>query len=320
MAFAATVAAGCGGELPRAAEPAHSPKLREMPTGKLLAVGNRPEGLVVDPLNRLLAVALRDPDRLALLDLGSGRVVDRVPLPASARHLSLARPGGPVLVPAERADKLVRVFLPGGRKTAVAVGAHPHDAATAAGVDFVADEFGDSVSVVRGNRTAGTLEAPVQPGGIVAAGRYIALIAVRERVLATYEAKTRRLLGALDAGEGPTHIVACGERAFVADTEGEKILEFRIGPSTRLIGSTDSPGAPYGIAADCARQNLWVTATARNSAVAYRMTRPGLRRLAEFPTVRQPNSIAVDPRSGEAFVSASLGNVVQRIVPAGMRR
>lgn len=317
LSLAAALVAGCGSDLPRAAEPAQSPKLRQAPSGELLAVGNRPEGLVVDPVTGLLAVAVREPDQLVLLDLDTGRVVDRVPLPASARHLALARPGGPVLVPAERADELVRVSLPGGRTTRVGVGPHPHDAASAAGAVFVADEFGDSVSVVRGNRVGTTLEAPVQPGGLVRAGPFVALVAVRKRVLATYDARARRLLGEIDAGVGPTHIVACGDRAFVADTQGNRILEFRISSSTRLVGSTDSAGAPYGIAADCRRHAVWVTSTAGNTAVAYRFSGRGLRPLSSFPTVRQPNSIAVDPRSGDAYVSASLGNAIQRIVPEG---
>ncbi len=279
-----------------------------------------PEGVVVDPATRLLAVALRDPDQLALVDPRSGRVRRRVKLPAPARHLALSAAGGTVLVPAESADQLIYVSLPGGKAQAVGVGAHPHDATVAAGRAFVADEFGDTVSVLRGRRVTTTLDAPVQPGGIATAGDFVALIAVRQRVLETFDARTESSLGSIDAGEGPTHIETCGRRAFVADTQGDAILKFLIGPDSRQTSSTAAPGAPYGIAADCRRHTLWVTLTARNEVFVYAILPAGLRRVARFPTVRQPNSVAVDPRSGDAYVTASEGRVVERIPAPGAGR
>ncbi len=279
-----------------------------------------PEGVVVDPTSGLLAVALRDPDQLALVDPRDGRVRRRVKLPAPARHLALDPAGSTVLVPAESANLLIYVSLPGGKMRTVEVGAHPHDATVAAGRVYVADEFGDSVSVLRGGRLADSLDAPVQPGGIATAEGYVALIAVRQRVLETYDARTESSLGTIDAGEGPTHVETCGRRAFVVDTEGDAILEFRVGRHSRQTASTPAPGTPYGIAADCRRRTLWVTLTARNELVAYGIAPAGLKRLASFPTVRQPNSVAVDPSSGDAFVTASEGRVLERIPPPGAAR
>src|SRR5918997_6082580 len=108
------ILAGCGsidavGDLPLAAEPAASPPLERRPAGRVVAVGNRPEGIVADPVTGLVAVGLREPDRLALVDGETARVMRRVGLPGAPRHLGLAAPGGPVLVPAEPADRLVEV-------------------------------------------------------------------------------------------------------------------------------------------------------------------------------------------------------------------
>src|SRR5438132_337439 len=90
-----------------------------------------PEGLAVDPATGIVAVGLRNPDELALV---RGTRVRRVHLPESPRHLALERPGGPVLVPAERADALARVALPGGRVESVTpAGRFPHDAAASGG-------------------------------------------------------------------------------------------------------------------------------------------------------------------------------------------
>lgn len=308
---------GCGSGsagLAPAAEPAKSPPLRAQPAGRVSVVGHDPEGLVADPVTGLLAVGLHKPDQLALVDAAQGKVVRRVALPASPRHLALEKPGGPVLVPAETADRLVTVGLPSGRQSSAPVGRHPHDVAFADGRSFVTDEFGDTLTVLRGADLLATQPTPIQPGGIAALDGDVAVVAVRQRVLQTYDARTLRPLARVPAGVGPTHVVAGGGKLFVADTQGGKILSFALhGGKPRLSDRTAAPGSPYGIAIDRRRKRLWVTLTATNRAVQYRL-RPGrLVRVASYPTVRQPNSISVDPRSGDAFVSGRSDGVLERI-------
>src|SRR4051812_32233352 len=109
---------------PGAAEPADSPALIVEPAGTVVPLDPDAEGMVFDPVSGLLAVAVRDPDRLVLTDR-DGTAVRAVPLPGHARHLQLAAPGGPVLVPAEDADTLVEVALPGGETTVTPVGTYP---------------------------------------------------------------------------------------------------------------------------------------------------------------------------------------------------
>ena len=60
-------------------------------------------------------MATRNPNELVLVNVDTGQITNRVPLPGFARHLKLADAGGPVLVPVESANALVRVELPGGR-------------------------------------------------------------------------------------------------------------------------------------------------------------------------------------------------------------
>jgi hypothetical protein len=216
-------AAGCGSEeaLPPAAEPPDSPPARGSPHGEMVRLGDEPEGLAAHPRTGLVAVALREPDRLALVDGASGRVERRVKLSESPRHLSLAA-GGRVLVPAERSNELIEVRLPGGAQRSVEVGEFPHDAAASRGRVFVGNEFGDSISVVDGGRVVRTLDAPVQPGGVAATRRgEVVVVAVRERVVRSYDARTLEVERTIDGGVGPTHVVAdCGRRAYVADTQG----------------------------------------------------------------------------------------------------
>ncbi len=319
----AAFAVGCGkaAEFPRAAEPADSPPTRARATGVVAPVGEMPEGMVFVPAAGLLAVGLRNPSQLAFVDPRTLAVKRRVALPAPPRHLALSPSGTAVVVPAEAANAVLEVSSRRGVVATTTVGNHPHDAASAAGSVFVADEHSDQVSVLRGGRDVATLSAPVQPGGIAAAGnRYVALIAVAERVLQVYDAHALKPLGATSAGIGPTHIVGYGNDAFVADTQGDLVREYRIGPEPRQVATAPASGAPYGLAVDVRRQRLWVTLTASNRLAEYDIAAERPRRVATYTTVRQPNSVEVDPRSGNVFVAGNAGGQIERISPREERR
>lgn len=321
LAAVVLVLAGCGSEedprtFPPAAEPARSPVPTERPEGEVVKVGNKPEGLVVDPRTGLVAVALTDPDELALVDARTLKVRKRVPLPGAPRHLRLAKPGGPVLVPAESGDRLVEVSLPRGRTTTTPVGDGPHDAdATPDGRVYVADEFGSTLTVVEDGRRVAQVPAPLQPGGIAAvADGPIALVAVRERVVALFDPRTARRLDQAVAGVGPTHVeTGAGGRVYVADTDGDAILLFQTRPELKLVRRAQVEGEPYAMTMD-RKRNLWVTQTALNRVV--RLTADGRPRpKASFPTVRQPNSVAVDPRTGRVFVASRTDGTLQAFDP-----
>lgn len=310
---------GCGGsssDLAPAAEPARSPPAVARPEGRVIALGHKPEGMVADGRTGLLAVGLTNPDRLALVDMDSGRVVRRIPLPEAPRHLALARPGGPVLVPAEKGNKLVQVSLPSGRKRVIGVGRLPHDAAAGPhGRIFVGNEGGDTVSVVERGREVRRLPAPVQPGGVaVSTDRSLmAVVGVSERALELFDARDLRRRGKIDVGIGPTHVVARGRRFFVVDTRGGGLLEVRTDrPDLRIHRRTNLPGGPYGITFDLPRKRFWVTLTKTNQVVEL----TDRRRLREFPTVRQPNSVAVDPRTGRVFVASRADGTLQSFLPS----
>jgi DNA-binding beta-propeller fold protein YncE len=135
---------------------------------------------------------------------------------------------------------------------------------------------------------------------------------VRERRLELYDPRTLRRVAAADAGVGPTHVVAEAGRLYVADTQGGALLVFGVHPELTLVRRVQLPGAPYGITIDPVRHRLWVTLTARNelvSLVANGRPRPVLR----LPTVRQPNSVAVDSASGTVYVAGRADGVLQAI-------
>ena len=91
-----------------------------------------------------------------------------------------------------------------------------------------------------------------------------------------------------------------------ADTAGGAVLIERIDPEMSPVARIDAAGKPYGLAYDCQRHRLYVTLTASNSlrlVDVSNATKP--RVLGDVPTVRQPNSVAVDPRSGNVSVTGS---------------
>jgi DNA-binding beta-propeller fold protein YncE len=301
-----------------AAEPAGAPTTLVAPAGRLVALGGGgPEGLVADPKTGLVAVALRAPGRLALVDGRSGRVAGTLALPGSARHVALAAAGGPVLVPVEDRGMLLQVGLPTGTVvTRTVVGRGAHDAAAWAGRVFVSDEGAAAVSVVQDGRVVATLTGPQQPGGVAAGDGRVGVVDVRGGLLYVYDPATLGLVEQVPAGAGPTHVVADGHGGLVvADTRGGALLRYRLRPDVRLVERLALSGRPYGLAADPGRRAIWVTLTDSNRLVGLRLTRDGLRPFANLPTVRQPNSVAVDVASGRLDVAGSADGMLQILTP-----
>lgn len=320
LAVSLTVLSACAGtdepEPLGAAEPGESPEPETEPAGEVVLLEPQPEGVVFDPVTGLLAVTVREEDRLLLVDGTTGRTVREVPLPGHARHLQLAAPGGPVLVPAEDSDTLVLVGLPEGGTTQVDVGEYPHDAAQVEGGEIlVADELGGTLSVVVDGEVTRTLDSQSQPGGIAAVGPLAGVVDVADFTLSVYDVAAGQRRAVADAGEGPTHVVTdLGDRLLVADTRGDAVLVFGADPLA-LMETYRLPGTPYGVAHDDAAQVLWVTLTGRNEVVGLSTAGERLTEVARFPTVRQPNTVAVDPGSGRVFVASRATGELQLIDP-----
>jgi len=267
-------------------------------------VGARPEGIAVD--GRTGTAAIATAAGLTLVDAATGAVRREVALPAPARHLSFA--GGRFLVPLEDADQLAEV-TPTGRVRLTPAGGHPHDAAGAGGDIFVGDEFGGTLSVLRAGKLVRQVPVDVQPGGVAVTGDYVAVVSVRAYTLELLRRDTLARLGAQNAGYGPSHVVA-GEdgRLYVADTRGDGISIFETEPRLKFVARLPLAGSPYGLA--IAGDRLWVTLTARNLLAEVSLgARP--RVLRTLPTVRQPNSVAVDPRTRRVLVASRSDGTLQ---------
>jgi DNA-binding beta-propeller fold protein YncE len=223
-----------------------------------------------------------------------------------------------VLAPLENANRLAQIAVPGGAVIAdTAVGRHPHDAAAAGSLIFVGNEYASTVSLIRHDRQIRVQPGPLQPGGVAADGSFVLVVGVRGRRVEAYAADGR-ILGTARAGVGPTHVQAGrGGLFYVADTEGGAVLIFRVtatGPQQAGAVRT-VPGTPYGIAVDRRRGLVYVTLTVTNELESFRISAGGLVPDQIWPTVRQPNSVAVDEATGRVFIAGRADGQLEMIDP-----
>ncbi len=304
------LAAACSSGTPKARtdtpEPAKSPLPAVAPAGTVVSVGGEPEGMVADPATGLVAIGVRGPDGVVIVN-HEGGVVRRVPLSGAPRHLGFDSATHLVLAPTEGSDKLETIDLETGSVTSsTPVGRQPHDAAAAAGRLFAGNELADSLSVIQDAKVTTVLPMPVQPGGVASNGRTVAVVGVRGRQMGVIDAATLGSVGTIQSGVGPTHVVAGPDgRYYVADTQGDQVIVYTDQPKLAKVGTTPAVGAPYGIAVDGGRQRLWVTLTSRNQLVEYDISGRLPKRLATFPTVQQPNSVVIDGPTGLVFVAGA---------------
>jgi DNA-binding beta-propeller fold protein YncE len=302
-----------GGLLP-AAEPRSAPAQSNPLAGRIVAVGRAPEGVVVDTATRTVAVATHHPDQLVLINADTATVTARMPLPGSVRHLELAASGGPVLVPVETANALIRVDLPrGSAAPPVITGTSPHDAAAAAnGTVFVSNELGGTVAAVRGNDVVKAFTDSVQPAGVAAVANTVGTLDARADNLTTYDAASLSIVGSTPAGAGPTHLVADRHgRMIAADTRGDEVRVFAALPAPQQVGSVAQPDGPYGIAYDAARDRLWVASSGSNEVIGYDMRMSNPVEIQRFSTVQNPYSLGVDSKTGRLYVAGVSGGVLQ---------
>jgi hypothetical protein len=325
------VLAGCGADAPAPstptpaapAEPARAGAPAVAPAGRVVPLPSVPEGIVVGD-SGVAAVAVRNPGAVVLVDARNGAVRQTVPTDGAARHLSLAGPAGPVLVPLETTNRLVVLNLADGAvvSTTPDVGRQPHDAVrTADGTIVVTNERGGGVVFVRDGAVVGTVPAgPPQPGGVAAVGDYAAVADVQGNGVWVYDGPGRRQVAQASVGTKLTHAAALsGDLAAFADTDGDAVYIERIGSQVTEVARIESPGKPYGLAYDAARRLLFVTLTATNELQVIDVADAAKPRLlGVLPTVQQANSVAVEPRSGDVLITGSGARGSLQIVGADL--
>ncbi|WP_460398928.1 YncE family protein [Actinophytocola sediminis] len=300
---------------PVAATAARSPAAQAAPAGTVTALSGTPTSMAVDAEHQVLAVAVDKPPAVLLYRLTDADTLSdptTVSLPGPARSVTLAGPGGPLLASVD--GELVRITLPDGEV----------DAAPVDGDLVSAVEYGDRTLVAVRDRKAVAVLGGDKVYRMISGGLYSA-----DQVLSTGENavvfdRLRNAVFQLDvpagtvdeglrAGEGSTNAVTDRfGRVLVADTRGGALLAFSVDP---LLMRQRYPvaGSPYGLAYDQQRDLVWVTLTERNEVVGFDVAGEEPVERHRFPTVEQPNSVAVDPSSGRVVVASATGKGIQVI-------
>ncbi len=323
-ALATGVLAGCSSE--RAgptvpvAGPAQAPPAGPDPVGTRLDIGSPVTALLADAATGMLAVAVSDPPRLLLLRIADLHAPPRqVALPGRVADLTQAVPGGPLLVAVPRPGVLLRVALPTGAVARTDLDGEVRSAAVAGDRTVVA--LGDRVAILDGrSRVVATVPGFVEAARVVAVGGTVAVLDRAQTSLTVIDPTAVDKGLALRAGEGATTTVGDGfGRALVIDTRGGELLAFGLEPLI-LRQRYPVPGAPFGVAYDGQRDLAWVTLTARNQVVGYDVAGGEPVERYRFPSLHQPNSVAVDSDTGHVVVGSYTGAGVQLIDPGRVVR
>jgi sugar lactone lactonase YvrE len=313
---------GCGGpasgtDLPRAAV---APAVTRTPAGTVVSLPGDPGSLVVDTHDGLVAAGVRDPSGVALISTRTGREEKMIRLAAAPVRLALTHSQQSLLAPLGKAGRLVQLGLPSGQvQWQAKLPGQPDDAVGAsAGTVFVSNGSSSTVSLVQNGVIVADEPAPRHASAVAtsANGTEVVVLGTRARRLEAFSFSGRSL-GSTPVGVGPTHVVANGRDLFyVADTEGNAIDVIQLGAGPKQVATVATrPGAPYGLALDQTRRVLYVTLTASNELESFRLTGTTVVPDRVWPTVRQPDAVAVDPATGRVFVASRTGGGLELIDP-----
>lgn len=297
-----------------AAKPATAPPVTRPPRG---AVHPAPaaQHTAFDATTGTVVVASASPPRLTLFDTSAMRSAPRtVPLPAPAAELRVTGAGA-VRAPLPEADLVARVDLRTGAVTRIPVPGAPVSVVAHGDRLVVARRDRHDVAVVEHGRVVRTVGGFRGPARLVRRGGEVVVLDRLTTSLQPVELAAADKGAALRAGEGATHAVADRYgRVLVVDTRGEEIMAFTTDPLI-MKQRYPVPGSPYGLAYDPARDLAWVTLTQRNELVAYDIRGGEPTEKYRVPTVHQPNSVAVDPRTGKVYVASATGRGLQVVQP-----
>ncbi|UYP20993.1 hypothetical protein OED52_10305 [Rhodococcus sp. Z13] len=293
------------------ATPAAAPEVGPAPAGDVRPLDTAIASLVVEPGTGTLAALSLDGAQVLLFDdaTATPRTVD---LPSTATTLAPG-PAGTVLAPA--AGFVARVDVADGRVEEVLVDATAVSVAVLQdGTWLVGTDDGRVLLVdpATGDRTGSI-------GGLASADAFavtddgVAVLDRRQTSLTELDLDDRRLGAALRAGDGATQLVTDPfGRVTVTDTTDGELLVYTL--DTIMLRQRYPVGpAPYAVTYDGTRDLVWVTLTGSNEVVGYDLSTGIPQERHRFATVRQPNSIAVDPDDAALVIASATGDGLQRI-------
>ncbi|WP_109525936.1 MULTISPECIES: hypothetical protein [Nocardia] len=267
--------------------------------------------------------------QLVALDANTLFVLDRANFQGGAqagRPLALPAPGtalaqgkpGEVLIPAR--DRVLRVDLATGVSTQITVDGDVRSVAYRPdGTLVVGTADGKVRTLAATGEVLGTVSGLVSADVLAQTADHLTVLDRRQTSITEIDPGEDRLGLALRAGDGATQMIADHfGRIIVTDTAGGELLVYTTGP---LVLRQRFPvgSSPYALAYDRRSETVWVTCTQSNEVVGFDLSTGIPKEVGRFPTVRQPDSVTVDERTGDLFVGSATGDGLQRI-PADERK
>ncbi len=93
---------------------------------------------------------------------------------------------------------------------------------------------------------------------------------------------------------------------------GDAVVVYDVDPLEE-VARLPLDGSPYGLAADSRSDTVWVTLTGRNEVVGLDVSGETPEEIDRYPTVRQPDTVAVSPGADVVWVTGRSDGVVQRV-------
>jgi len=229
-------------------------------------------------------------------------------------HLSLAHPGA-ILAPVTSANQVLQVDTRTATTAVVNVPGGPTSAASLNNQLLVAVPARHAIDVIDNGTVTRTITGDVNPDQVVITGGKVLMLDRIRSAVFDVDATGGSVGAGLRAGEGATNATVDGYgRVLVTDTRTGELLAFTADP-VLMRQRSPVPGVPFGVAVDTRRNLAWVTATQLNQVIAYQLAGGQPVEKYRLPTVRQPNSVAVDPDSGRVYVASADGGGMQVMQP-----
>ncbi|MGV9666516.1 hypothetical protein ACWDUL_29375 [Nocardia niigatensis] len=316
---AVTLLAGCSSQANNAdnatrdpATPASAPAATAAPAGEVTP--STPISLLVsEPATGSLAAVTTVGDKPVLRLTGNATPDHKstdVTLPGKAASLALGKPGE-ILVAVP--GKILRVDAASAKVTEIAVDGDVHAVALRPDGSLVAGLADGKVLLLDADGTVRHTISGLSSADAVEAGDGAVVVLDRRQTAVVQLDGTSKLGLSLRAGDGASNMI--GDhfgRRIVADTAGQELLVYTADP---LVLHQRFPvgSSPYALAYDQRSETVWVTLTGSNEVVGYDLSTGIPVEVGRYPTVRQPNAVTIDGRTGDMFVGSATGDGLQRI-------
>lgn len=295
------------------ATPLSAPAVSAPPAGTVVpAPGLGPALALARGTGTTVAAIARDGRSVSLFDAADPAHPPQVVASPQVRAITADGAGFVAVGPAS----VVRIS-PTGTTTVASLSRPGLSVAVDSGEVFVGTEHGHllvlSASLVQTHDVGGLVRVDQVAVARRDGRRQIVVLDRAQSLVTTVDPDAGDRGAALRAGNGATTLIADHfGRFLVANPRDGQLLGFYGDPLIMRFRFPLADG-PYGLAYDDRRNLLWVSQTAANQVVGFDLSTGEPRERARFATVRQPDSITVDPESGAVFVLSAVGEGLQRV-------